>query len=113
MRKASKILLTVGGILHIVNGVTFLMGALVFFIFSIIFFTTGNLYGAELVNDMGEFDYEIAMNVVAALYITFAQTFVVLGVLSLVGSKLTFRARESNEKKKLITTIVFGGSLDN
>lgn len=113
MRKASKVLLTVGGILHIVNGVTFLMGGLVFIIFSLIFLTTGNLYGSELVGDMGELDYELAMNIVAGLYVAFAQTFIALGILSLIGSKLTFRTRESNEKRKLITTIVFGGILDN
>lgn len=113
MRKVSKVLLTIGGIVHIVNGASLLLASLILMVASIVFFVTGNLYGAEIVSSVSDAEtLQLTMNILAGVYIGLSILFIGLGIVSFIASKITFRANETNEKNLLIAAIVFGIIID-
>ncbi len=114
MKKASNILLTIGGVFHIINGVVFFMAALYFFIASIAFFAFGyNWMGINYDEAMGEEALAITFNIVAAVYILVGFMFIGCGILSEISAKITFNTRENGNKKNYITVIVLSAILDS
>ena len=114
MKKASNILLTIGGILHIINGVVFFLASLYFFIASIGFFAYGyNWMGIQYDDTMTEETIAITFNIVAAVYILVGFIFIGCGILSEIAAKITFNTKENGNKKNYITVIVLGAILDS
>lgn len=116
MKKASKILLTIGGVLHIVNGVAFVGGAIAFIVGSIMFFGLGNNWFVNFFeNESADAEYigRLTFTISAIIYIFASLLFAALAALSFVGSKLTFGIIDKGEKKQFIIGIVFGALLDN
>ena len=114
MKKASKVLLTIGGILHIVDGVSFIIASLYLLIAAITYFIAGTnwlmpYFEAE---DAAE-PLTITLIAVAVAFIVLFFVFFSFGIMSFFASKLTFNARESSDKKQLITSIVMAAILDN
>ena len=113
MKKASRILLTIGGVFHIVDGVSFFIAALVFLIGSIVFFATGaNWFGFIYDSVDTEETMTIAMTMSAIIYIVCALMFVGFGIMSIIAARLTFNAIENGNKTKYITVIVLSALLD-
>ena len=113
MKKASRILLTIGAIFHIVDGVTFILVSIYFFSASILFFATGqNLFGFNYSSGSAEEAANITFIIAAWVYIFVGILFIAFGVISFVTSKLTFQARENGDKHKFITVIVLSAILD-
>ena len=113
MKKASRILLTIGGVFHIVNSVSFFIAALVFLIASIVFFATGaNWFGFVYDSVESEEVMQIAMTISGAMYIVCALMFVGFGIMSIIAARLTFNAIENGDKSKYITVIVLSAILD-
>lgn len=114
MKKASNILLTIGGILHIINGVVFFLASLYFFIASIGFFAYGfNWMGIQYDETMTEETIAITFNIVAAVYILVGFIFIGCGILSEIAAKITFNTKENGNKKNYITVIVLSAILDS
>lgn len=115
MKKASKILLTIGGVFHIVNGIGFIGGAIAFIVGSIMFFGFGNNWFGAMFDTMEESveTAQIALTISGFIYIFCALIFSVFAVLSFIGSKLTFNIVDEGEKKDFIISIVFAALLDN
>ena len=114
MKKASNILLTIGGILHIINGVVFFLASLYFFIASIAFFAYGyNWMGIQYDDAMTEETIAITFNIVAAVYILVGFIFIGCGILSEIAAKITFNTKENGNKKNYITVIVLSAILDS
>ena len=114
MKKASNILLTIGGILHIINGVVFFLASLYFFIASIGFFAYGyNWMGIQYDDTMTEETIAITFNIVAAVYILVGFVFIGCGILSEIAAKITFNTKENGNKKNYITVIVLSAILDS
>ena len=114
MKKASNILLTIGGILHIINGVAFFLASLYFFIASIAFFAFGyNWMGIQYDETMTEETIAITFNIVAAVYILVGFMFIGFGILSEIAAKITFNTKENGNKKNYITVIVLSAILDS
>ncbi len=114
MKKASNILLTIGGVFHIINGIIFFGAALYFFIASIAFFAFGfNWMGIAYDESMTEETLAITFNIVAAVYILIGFLFVGCGILSEITSKITFDTKENGNKKNYITVIVLSAILDS
>lgn len=114
MKKASNILLTIGGILHIINGVVFFLASLYFFIASIGFFAYGyNWMGIQYDDTMTEETIAITFNIVAAVYILVGFIFIGCGILSEIAAKITFNTKENGNKKNYITVIVLSAILDS
>lgn len=114
MKKASNILLTIGGVFHIINGIIFFGAALYFFIASIAFFAFGfNWMGIAYDESMTEETLAITFNIVAAVYILVGFTFIGCGILSEIAAKITFDTKENGNKKNYITVIVLSAILDS
>ena len=114
MKKASNILLTIGGILHIINGVVFFLASLYFFIASIGFFAYGyNWMGIQYDDTMTEETIAITFNIVAAVYILVGFIFIGCGILSEIAAKITFNTKENCNKQNYITVIVLSAILDS
>ncbi len=115
MKTPSKVLLTVGGILHIVNGVGFFVGALYMIIAAIAYFVTGTLAIANYF-PMEEGDPEVMYTVFlvcAILFIVFGIMFIGFAILSIIASKKAFQAKNERTKGLFVAAIVFGAILDN
>ena len=114
MKKASRVLLTIGGILHIVDGVSFIIASLYFLIASILYFGFGtNIFFAVFDAEDATEPLTVVLISMAISFILFFLMFISFGIMSFFASKLTFNARETNDKKTLITSIVMGAILDN
>ena len=113
MKKASNILLTIGGVFHIVDGIVFISSSIYFIIAAVFFFATGQnwfgfVYDAEETAEV----MDLTMTIVSTVYIFIGLLFVSFGVLSFIASKLTFQVRENSDKSKLITVLVISAILD-
>ena len=118
MKTASKVLLTVGGVIHIVNAVGFFMSSLYMIIASIAYFVTGSFAFAEWfpVEEAGEeagTAMGIAFMVCAIVFIALSIMFIGFGILSIIASKKAFQAKNERTKGLCITAIVLGAILDN
>ena len=115
MKKASKILLTIGGVFHIVEGVGFISAAITFIVGSILFFGFGNNWFGAMFDTMeeGTEAAQIALTVSGCMYIFGAFLFIGFAILSFIGAKLTFNIIDDGEKKDFIISIVFAALLDN
>ena len=113
MKKASSILLTIGGVFHIVDGIVFISASIYFILASIFFFATGqNWFGFVYDSEETAEVMDLTMTIVSTVYIFVGLLFVSFGVLSFIASKLTFQARENSDKSKLITVLVISAILD-
>ena len=114
MKKASNILLTIGGIFHIVNGVAFILASFYFLAGAIAFFVYGQTWFIQIVDDeMAAEIVNLSLTISAVMLIVLFVMFIGFGVLSFIASKYTFVTKENNEKRRLIACIVFGAILDN
>ena len=115
MKKASKILLTIGGVFHIVEGFAFISGCITFIVGAILFFAFGNNWFGTFFDTMEESveAAQIALTLSAFIYIFCAIIFSVFAVLSFIAAKLTFNILDGGEKKDFIVSIVFAALLDN
>ena len=119
MKTASKVLLTVGGIVHIVNAVSFFMLCLYMLIAGIAYFVTGSFAFADYLFPVEEGAEEagtimgISFMVCAILFIVYSVLFVGFGIVSIIASKKAFQAKNERTKGLFIAAIVFGAILDN
>lgn len=114
MKKASRILLTIGGALHIVNGVAFILASFYLIIAAIAFFAFGyNWFAIPYETASDAETASLAFNVVALVYIILAITFITLGIFGFCVASYTFKTRDIEAKGRYITTIVFGAIFDN
>ena len=115
MKKASKILLTIGGVFHIVEGFAFISAAIAFIVGGIVFLAAGNNWFGAMFESMEESAEaaQIALTLSSFIYFFGALVFIAFAVLSFVGSKLTFKILDGGEKKDFIISIVFAALLDN
>ena len=115
MKKASKILLLIGGILHIVNAVSYFLLTIYMLIAGIAYLVTGSMAFANYF-PLEEADAEImsvTFFVCAIMFICFSVLFIGFGVVSIIASKKAFQAKNELTKGLCITAIVFGAILDN
>lgn len=114
MKKASRVLLSVGGALHIVEGVTFLLVALAFLIISIVFLSSGTMIIATGVEEEGQEAASLTMMIISIVYLCVSLLVLIpFGIVSFVAAKYTFNSRDSEDKGKYIGSIIFGGIFDN
>lgn len=112
MKKVSRILLTVGGILHIVNAVSLFLAACYLFAASIAFIAFGyNWFGIEYTEEMAE-AFPLAFTLCSVIYIILGITFICLGILCIIASKFAFGAIDSGDRKKYIVTIVLSAIIE-
>ena len=115
MKKASKILLTIGGVFHIVEGFAFISGAITFIVGGILFLAFGYNWFGAMFDTMEETTEaaQIAFSLSAFIYFFCACVFIAFAVLSFLGAKFTFRIIDGGEKKDFIVSIVFAALVDN
>ena len=112
MKKVSRILLTVGGILHIINAVSLFLAACYMFVASIAFIAFGfNWFGIEYSEEMLE-AFPMAFTLCAVIYIVLGFSFICMGILCIIASKFAFGAIDSGDRKKYIVTIVLSAIIE-
>ena len=116
MKKASRILLTVGGVIDLVAGITLFVSAFYIFIAAIVFFSTGGgvslFFSYPQDADAAEGAVVAAMTICAIVYTCSALLCVGLGVLAVVASRKSFNARDNAKKGDYITVIVLNAICD-
>ena len=113
MKKASRILLTVGGALDIVSAVGFFIAAFYMLLASTIFGITGTSIMFYYDPEVAEESASMVMSIMAVVYVFVGLSFIACGVLAIIASKKTFAARDNADKGQLITIIVLNALLDN
>ena len=113
MRKASKVLFLVGGIVSCVEALSYLIMGIVF-----IFLGTSedfkndllkNYSASDLVRDLGNgVTPADAVQAIQAMYVALGVIFIIGIFISAVNAVLAFKARNSNNKVLFILNIVFG-----
>ncbi len=116
MKKASRILLTVGGVIDLVAGITLFVSAFYILIAAIVFFSTGGgvsiffTYYPEV--DSAEEGAALAMTICGIVYAFAGLLCAGLGVLAVVASRKSFNARDNAKKGDYITVIVLNAICD-
>ena len=109
MKRASKVLLTVGAIYSLVVAITFVFCMIMFIIFSLPFFmdlVRQGLESGEISTNIESVD--AALMFTQAVFITCAVTFGILSIFCFINSSFAFKARKEQTRSLLILNIVFG-----
>ena len=113
MRKASKVLFLVGGIVSCVEALSYLIMGIVFiFLGASEDFKNDllkNYSASDLVRDLGNgVTPADAVQAIQAMYVALGVIFIIGIFISAVNAVLAFKARNSNNKVLFILNIVFG-----
>ena len=112
MKTASKVLLTIGGIFHIVNAVSYFFLSIFMMVYAIICAATGSFMFFKYSGDSEATMTVGLMILFIVLFFLLSFLAIACGVASIIASKMTFKAKNSGEKGKLIAAIIFGGILE-
>lgn len=116
MKKLSRIFLTIAGVFHIVNGAAFLTCVVVYLVLGIVALAGGGLGIVQVIQeqagDEAAYAGTISALVVGIVYLVLSVLFVGFGIVSFIGSKVTFKARNEGGKANFVAAIVFGALFD-
>jgi len=109
MKRASKVLLTVGAIYSLVISIVFVLCMITFIVLSLPFFADvirQGIESGEITTNMESVDAAIIF--VQAMYITSAVVFGILAIFGFINSSFAFKGAKEQSRKLLILNIVFG-----
>ena len=109
MKKAAKILYLIGGIYSIITAVTLMIIGIVFVVFAGASFTSAIIEGirsGEIRSSFSGSEAEVASQI-QLMFMTIGLVFVFMASFGVVNSILSFKARNSANRKLFIANIVF------